>query len=203
MVSVQCADPGDAAPCGSILGRRLVPDVFGDYSCKCHRGIGFVEYGGSCHVEYLQGPCEKGEQVMGKKKGTECVKNTCPGEEVLFRDGKCYSYLVLTNALPSKLTTEEIAFIDDQLSLTDIPVSLRTFTKDPSKLTEEEILFIETQLPESATTLSLGTFTNCAKRSSNGNCLEKVALLKMKEQDDEDFLILRSELFPEIDNDIN
>ena len=91
-----------------------MPDVFGDYSCKCDRGIGFVEYGGSCHAEYLQSPCEKGEQVVVKENRAECVKNTCPGDEVLFRNGKCYSYIVLTNALPSKLTAEEIAFIEGQ-----------------------------------------------------------------------------------------
>ena len=46
-----------------------MPDVFGDYSCQCDRGVGFVEYAGSCHAEYLQGPCEKGEQVVMKEDG--------------------------------------------------------------------------------------------------------------------------------------
>ena len=92
-----------------------MPDFFGDYSCQCDMGIGFVEYAGSCQAEYLQGPCEKGEQVLVRENMTECVKNTCPGVEVLFRNGKCYPYDVLTNVLPSKLTSIEIAFIDGQL----------------------------------------------------------------------------------------
>ena len=167
----ECKDPGDAAACGSILGRRLVPDVFGDYSCKCDRGIGFVEYGGLCHAEYLEGPCEKGEQVVVKENRTKCMKNNCPGIAVLFRDGKCYPYDVLTNVLPSKLTTEEIAFIEGQLPL--------------------------------VATYSLGTFNNCAEEDSKGNCLERVVLPKVMEQEDKDFLILRSQLFPEIENYVN
>ena len=56
-----------------------MPDFFGDYSCQCDMGIGFVEYAGSCQAEYLQGLCEKGEQVLVRENMTECVKNTCPG----------------------------------------------------------------------------------------------------------------------------
>ena len=75
---VQCADPGDAATCGIILGRRLVPDVYGDYSCQCDRGVGFVEYAGSCEAEYLQGPCEKGEQVAMRENRTESAWRVWP-----------------------------------------------------------------------------------------------------------------------------
>jgi hypothetical protein len=144
-----------------------VPDVFGDYSCQCDRGIGFVEYAGSCQTEYLQGPCKEGEQVAVRESRTECVKNTCPGVDVLFRNGKCYPYDELTPVLTSKLTTEEIAFI-------------------------------EGQLPPAAT---YSTFTNCAKEDSKGICLENVVLPVMKEQEEEDFLVLGYQLFPEIDND--
>ena len=112
-----------------------MPDVFGDYSCQCDRGIGFVEYAGSCQAEYLQGPCKKGEQVMVRDKRTDCVKNTCPGVEVLFINGKCYPYDELTNVLPSKLTREEFAFIVGQLP-TAATYSSGTFTncvKEDSK----------------------------------------------------------------------
>eukprot|EP00091_Calanus_sinicus_P023370 TRINITY_DN7854_c0_g1_i1.p1 TRINITY_DN7854_c0_g1~~TRINITY_DN7854_c0_g1_i1.p1 ORF type:complete len:160 (+),score=29.38 TRINITY_DN7854_c0_g1_i1:87-566(+) len=74
----ECADPGDAAACGSILGRRLVPDVFGDYSCQCDKEIGFVEYGGSCQAEYLRGPCRKGEQVVVKEGRTGVCEEHMP-----------------------------------------------------------------------------------------------------------------------------
>ena len=107
---------------------------------------------------------------MVRDNRAECVKNTCPGVEVLFRNGKCYPYDELTNVLPSKLT-------------------------------REEFVFIERQLPPAAT-YSSGTFTNCVKEDSNGICLESVALAEVKEQEDQEFIILRSQLFPEIDNDI-
>ena len=86
----ECADPGDAAACASILGKRLVQDVFGDYSCQYDRRIGFVEYAGSCQVEYLQGLSGKEEQVGVRENRTDCVKNNWPCVEVLFRNGKCY-----------------------------------------------------------------------------------------------------------------
>ena len=108
---------------------------------------------------------------MVKENRTKCMKNTCPGIEVLFRNGKCYPYDVLTNVLPSKLTTEEIAFIEVQLPL--------------------------------VATYSLGTFTNCVKEDSKGICLKTVALPEVKEQEDQDLVILQSQLFPEIDNHIN
>ena len=130
-----------------------------------------VEYGGSCHAEFLQGPCKKGEQVMVRERRTECVKNTCSGIKVLFRNGKCYPYYELTHVLTSNLTTEEIAFI-------------------------------EGQLPPAAT-YSMGTFTNCAKEDSRGICLGSVVLPEVKEQEDEEFLLLSYQLFPEIDNDIS
>jgi len=170
----ECKDPGDATACGSILGRRIVPDLFGDYTCQCDRSIGFVEYGGSCQVEYLQGPCEKREQLVMMEKEVQCVKNTCSGGNVTWSNEECYPFTDLTKVLPIKLTTEEIAFVNGNYNL----ASLEPF--------------------------SVGTFTNCANKDSNGDCLEKVKLPEVKKQEDEDFLFLRSELFPEInENNMN
>lgn len=87
-----------------------MPDVFGDYSCKCDRGMGFVEYCGSCHAEYLQGPCEKGELVVVKEDGAECVKSTCKKGEVMWSDGDCYPYEI-PRALFSKLTSDELKYL--------------------------------------------------------------------------------------------
>merc|ERR1712106_359288 len=55
----ECKYPGDATACGSILGRRLVPDLFGDYTCQCDRSIGFVEYSGSCQGSRILHPREQ------------------------------------------------------------------------------------------------------------------------------------------------
>ena len=129
-----------------------------------------MEYGGSCQVEYLQGPCEKREQLMMMEKEVECVKNTCYGGNVTWSNGECYPFEILTKAMAIKLTREEIDFVGKNYNL----VSVDTF--------------------------SLGTFTNCAHMDSNGDCLEKVKLPEVEKQEDEDFLFLRSELFPGIRN---
>jgi len=205
----ECKDPGDATACGSILGRRLVPDLFGDYTCQCDRNTGFVEYGGSCQVEYLQGPCEKREQLMMMEKEVECVKNTCYGGNVTWSNGECYPFEFLSNVLPPfKLTQEEYAFVGKNYNLGRVPVfppensgSFRNCAYTDSngyclvkaklpevkKHEDEDFLFLRLKL--------------CAHIDSNGYCLEKKKLPEVKKQEDEDFLFLRLQLFPGISND--
>ena len=84
-----------------------MPDVFGDYTCQCDRGIGFVQYNGECHAEYLQGPCEMGEQVVLREKGAECMPNSCDKGKVRWSDGECYPYET-PNAVLSKLTNQDL-----------------------------------------------------------------------------------------------
>ena len=106
----------------------------------------------------------------------------------------CDTRFVVSNA-------RKVALTPEMWCRPDCPYDVLTNVL-PSKLTTEEIAFIEVQLPLVAT-YSLGTFNNCAEEDSKGNCLERVVLPKVKEQAFKEFLILRSQLFPEIDNDVN
>jgi len=194
----ECKDPGDATACGSILGRRLVPDLFGDYTCQCDRNTGFVEYGGSCQVEYLQGPCEKREQLMMMEKDVECVKNTCYGGNVTWRNGECYPFEFLSNVLSlrslRRFTQEEQEFVGKNYNLT------RVGRVDPSEFLKEEDKTFFTDSEFRKATGFWGTFTNCIYILRNGHCLERVKRPEIKKREDEDFLFLRIELFPGISN---
>ena len=72
-----------------------------------------MEYEGSCHAEYLQGTCEKGEQVVVKEEGTECVMKRCKKGEVMLSDGDCYPPYEIPRALFNKLTSEEITYFGE------------------------------------------------------------------------------------------
>ena len=75
--------PDDKSVCGMVAGRRLVADLFGEYSCQCSSELGFLELDGQCWPRYLQGPCEPGHQV---------AKNNSDGE-VVCREDSCASFL--------------------------------------------------------------------------------------------------------------
>ena len=71
-----------------------------------------MEYGGSCHAEYLQGPCKKGELGVMKEDGVECVKNSCNKGKVMWSDGDFYPYEI-PRALVNKLTSDEITYFGE------------------------------------------------------------------------------------------
>merc|ERR1711915_467212 len=66
------------------------------------RSLGFLEFEGSCYLEYLRGPCKDGEQLVMQEKRARCIKNSCGVGQSLWSDGECYEYQP-----SSKLTDEE------------------------------------------------------------------------------------------------
>jgi len=110
-----CVNPRDPEVCGSVMGKRLVPDLFGDYSCQCARGFGFLEYQGECYPEYRRGPCAENEQLMMSEAGQpRCarVKNTeCKEGQISWEDGNCCS-VQIPSILYDHLTNEERNALD-------------------------------------------------------------------------------------------
>ena len=63
------------------LGRRQRPGM----ECECSRELGFIEGNdGHCHLEYLQGPCQEGEQLVQGSQGAQCRYNNCTQGKNLF-----------------------------------------------------------------------------------------------------------------------
>jgi len=104
-----CTDPFDKSICGS-LGRRLMPNIFGEYSCQCVRTLGFLEYQGSCYPEYLKGPCGEKEQLILTSSGPECKRNNCQNLEVEWKDGSCVELQHVENF--KLFTMDEIKVLD-------------------------------------------------------------------------------------------
>ena len=62
------------------LGRRQAPGM----GCECSRELGFIEGNdGRCHLEYFQGPCEEGEQLVQGSQGAQCRHNNCTQGELV------------------------------------------------------------------------------------------------------------------------
>lgn len=72
------------------LGRRRAPGIKG---CECSRELGFIEGNdGHCHLEYFQGPCQEGEQLVQDSQGAQCRHNNCTQGYLLLDMGHCYLF---------------------------------------------------------------------------------------------------------------
>lgn len=167
-----CVDPEDPSLCEHHPGRRLVPDLWGIYSCQCSPSLGFLEIEGECHPKYLQGPCQKGDQVVRGSHG-----------EGVCRHDSCFNFTTINSTMNYKDYYEGLGGICYNL----LQLFYLRLESLKSSLSSDEILLFKndsrfkTSSYEEATGLSFGacleTHCTCRMVSRNtGDCLETVKL---------------------------
>ena len=160
-----CVNPKDPAACGMVEGRRLVPDLFGEYSCQCSSQLGFLELEGKCWPRYLQGPCEQGHQVAKSSEG----KGIC-------REDSCASLLEQPLFLGPRDICFQLHWIFSKFFL---PNATQVFTPEEMGLFEEDKRITNSssiEFSDPALRLPCGA-THCTCKNvarTTGDCLENV-----------------------------
>ena len=157
-----CVDPGNIRLCGGRLGRRLIADLHGAYSCKCSRQLGYLESLRECYVQFSRGPCHQGEQLEPGEGKPVCKKNPCRAGYYHGLDRMCHSV-----AAWEMITGYE--------QLTGLE------KKDRSTI----IAATDTE-----TAVTYCTFCNehCARRSLAGDCLNTTSLPEVPHLGQEDLI---------------
>jgi len=160
-----CVNPKDPAACGMVEGRRLVPDLFGEYSCQCSSQLGFLELEGKCWPRYLQGPCKQGHQVAKSSEG----KGVC-------REDSCASLLEQPLFLGPRDICFQLHWIFSKFFL---PNATQIFTPEEMGLFEEDKRITNSssiEFSDPALRLPCGA-THCTCKNvarTTGDCLENV-----------------------------
>jgi len=181
-----CVDPEDPASCGIVEGRRLVADLFGEYSCQCASSLGFLELEGKCWPRYLQGPCSHGEQVA---KSSD--------DKVLCREDSCASLLGQPLVLGPRDICYQLSWIFSRFLL---PNATRLFTPEEKTLFEEDKRITNSssfELSDPALRLPCGA-THCTCKNvarTTGDCLEGVDIVPERFDEEFDFFALLSSSF--------
>eukprot|EP00092_Neocalanus_flemingeri_P050760 GFUD01058784.1.p1 GENE.GFUD01058784.1~~GFUD01058784.1.p1 ORF type:complete len:307 (+),score=72.32 GFUD01058784.1:3-923(+) len=157
-----CVDPEDREQCGGELGRRLVPDMHGSYSCRCSRELGYSEWEGKCYVQYSQGPCKEGEQLEPGVGNPVCKMNPCDVGYFSAGDGFCY-------------------FVDTWV---DFPGSEKLSQQEKTDRTE----LIKALLGEQAATFCTFCNEHCAKKTLEGECINTTLLPEVSPAGEEELL---------------
>ena len=149
-----------------VEGRRLVADLFGEYSCQCSSPLGFLELEGKCWPRYLQGPCKQGYQVAKSSDGN-----------VVCREDSCASLL---DQQPLFHGPRDICYqLQWVFSKFFLPNATRLFTPEEKTLFEEDKRVTNSssiELSDPALRVPCGA-THCTCKNvarTTGECLEDV-----------------------------
>jgi len=179
-----CVDPEDPAVCGMVKGRRLVADLFGEYSCQCAASLGFLELEGKCWPRYLQGPCSQGNQVAKNSDG-----------KVLCREDSCASLPGQPLVLGPRDICYQLQWIFARFLL---PNATQLFTQEERALFEEDKRIKNSssfELNDPALRLPCGA-THCTCKNvarTTGDCLEGVDIVPERFDEKVDFFALLTE----------